>query len=63
MLENISSFNHVIKHPARVQDGHFVTPQEAGYSVEYKPDAIAKYMYPDGEFWSSAQGIAIRRDF
>lgn len=62
MLENITSFNHVITHPVQVQDGHFVTPREPGYSVEYKPDAIAKYEYPDGEFWRSEQGLAIRGD-
>jgi L-galactonate dehydratase len=62
MLENISSFNHVITHAVQIEDGHFVTPRVAGYSVEYKPDSIAMYEYPDGEFWCSSQGLAIRRD-
>ncbi|CAL5874535.1 uncharacterized protein PFLUO_LOCUS8831 [Penicillium psychrofluorescens] len=59
LLEHINSFREVLTHPVQTKDGHFVTPYEAGYSVEYKPEAIAKYEYPSGTFWTSEQGQAI----
>jgi L-galactonate dehydratase len=60
ILEHINSFRDAITHPVQIKDGHFVTPWEAGYSVEYKSEAIAQYEYPDGEFWKSPKGLAIR---
>jgi L-galactonate dehydratase len=60
LLEHIDSFNGVVAHPVRVKDGYFVTPWEPGYSVEYRPDSILKYEFPNGSFWQSEQGIKIR---
>ncbi|KAI1458981.1 enolase C-terminal domain-like protein [Annulohypoxylon moriforme] len=60
LLEHINSFREVLKHPVETKNGYFVTPWEAGYSVEYKPEAIAKYEYPTGTFWNSESGLIIR---
>lgn len=59
LLEHINSFSEVLKHPVQTKNGFFVTPWEAGYSVEYHTDAIAKYEYPSGSFWTSEQGLTI----
>ncbi|KAJ9615917.1 L-galactonate dehydratase [Cladophialophora chaetospira] len=40
MLENITTFNHVLTTPLQTRDGFFVTPAESGYSVEFKGTAI-----------------------
>ena len=60
LLEHINSFSEVLKRPVQTKNGFFVTPWEAGYSVEYKPEAITSYEYPSGSFWTSEQGMAIR---
>lgn len=60
LLEHINSFSEVLEYPVQTSEGHFVTPYEAGYSVEYKPEAIEKYTYPTGTFWTGDQGLAIR---
>ncbi|KKA22993.1 hypothetical protein T310_2970 [Rasamsonia emersonii CBS 393.64] len=60
LLEHINSFHEVITHPVQVKDGYFVTPWEAGYSVEYKASAIEEYEYPNGRFWNSPEGLKIR---
>jgi L-galactonate dehydratase len=60
LLEHINSFSEVITHPVKVENGYFITPWEAGYSVEYKSDAIRKYEYSRGEFWNSSHGLTIR---
>ena len=59
MLENITTFNHVLTTPLKTRDGFFVTPLEPGYSVEFKGAAIVEYQYPDGTFWRSQQGLSI----
>lgn len=60
LLEHINSFREVLVHQVETKDGHFVTPWEAGYSVEYQPGTIGKYEYPNGSFWMSEQGLAIK---
>lgn len=59
LLEHINSFREVLTNPVKTMDGYFVTPYEAGYSVEYKPEAIEKYTFPTGSFWTSKEGLAI----
>ncbi|KAK1621659.1 L-alanine-DL-glutamate epimerase [Colletotrichum phormii] len=60
LLEHINSFSEVLKNPVQTKGGHFVTPWEAGYSAEYKPEALDIYEYPNGRFWRSDQGMEIR---
>jgi L-galactonate dehydratase len=60
LLEHINSFHQVITNPVQIKDGYFVTPLEAGYSVEYKVEAIAEYEYPNGQFWTGPKGLGIR---
>ena len=59
MLENITTFNHVLTTPLQTRDGFFVTPAESGYSVEFREPAIVEYQYPNGTFWRSEQGVSI----
>ncbi|KAK7414558.1 L-galactonate dehydratase [Neonectria punicea] len=60
LLEHINSFSEVLKYPVKTENGYFVTPWEAGYSVEYKPEAIETYTFPTGSFWTSDEGMAIQ---
>ena len=59
LLEHINSFSEVLKTPVQTANGYFVTPWEAGYSVEYKSDTISKYQYPTGDFWRGKAGQKI----
>lgn len=60
LLEHINSFSEVLVHPVQTANGHFVTPWEAGYSVQYKLEAIGQYEFPTGTFWSGDVGMQIR---
>ncbi|KAJ4303309.1 L-galactonate dehydratase [Kalmusia sp. IMI 367209] len=60
LLEHINSFHEVFRNPVQTRDGHFFTPWEVGYSVEYIPDAILKYQFPNGSFWKNEQGLKIK---
>ncbi|KAJ5520823.1 mandelate racemase/muconate lactonizing enzyme family protein [Penicillium fimorum] len=60
LLEHISTFSEVITNPLEVRNGHFVTPRHAGYSVEFRKEAIERYSFPGGNFWNSKDGLQIR---
>lgn len=60
LLEHINSFHEVLQHPVQTKDGYFVTPWEVGYSVEYKPEALMEYQFPNGTFWEGGRGLKIR---
>lgn len=59
LLEHINSFREVLINPVETKNGYFVTPYEAGYSVQYKLDAMERYAFPNGSFWTSPAGQAI----
>ena len=59
MLENISTYNHVLTKPLQTRDGFFVTPSEFGYSVEFQKTAVAEFTFPHGTFWRSGDGKSI----
>ena len=46
LLEYVDSLHEHFLHPSQVKTGHYVTPQEAGYSVEMKPESMQKYEFP-----------------
>ncbi|KAK2812661.1 hypothetical protein FQN50_001307 [Emmonsiellopsis sp. PD_5] len=60
MLEFADSHRENLRHPSRVQDAHYVTPIEPGYSTGYTEEAVEKYTYPTGKFWSSDIGLKIQ---
>lgn len=53
MLEYVSHLHGSFKHPAAFQDGHIITPQAPGYSVDVFPEAVESYEFPNGSFWTS----------
>lgn len=59
MLENADSHRENLRHPSKIVDAHYVTPLDHGYSTGYTDEALEKYTYPDGTFWSSDTGREI----
>lgn len=51
--------DHLHEHfvePIRMRDGHYLPPTAPGYSAEMRPEAIAEYAFPDGNYWRSTTG-------
>ena len=46
LLEYVDSLHEHFLHPSRVSKGNYVTPLEAGYSVEMKLNSMRKYEFP-----------------
>jgi L-fuconate dehydratase len=56
-LENrvIEFVDHLHEHfvdPARIASGHYLLPENPGYSTEIIPETLLAYQYPDGPVWS-----------
>ncbi|KAH8895875.1 mandelate racemase/muconate lactonizing enzyme family protein [Thozetella sp. PMI_491] len=53
VLEFVDHLHEHFLHPARIEQGHYVTPLEPGYSVEMRSESIYRYTYPgeDGKSW------------
>ncbi|KUL92387.1 hypothetical protein ZTR_02228 [Talaromyces verruculosus] len=59
MLEAADSHRENLRHPSVIKDAHYVTPLAPGYSTGYTEEALEKYTYPTGSFWSSDIGKEI----
>ncbi|CRG92550.1 L-fuconate dehydratase [Talaromyces islandicus] len=59
MLENADSHRENLRHPSKIENAHYVTPLAPGYSTGYTDEALEKYTYPVGSFWSSDIGQKI----
>lgn len=62
LLEYVDSLHEHFLHPSRVRNGFYVTPTEAGYSVEMKRESMERYDFP-GEpgrsWWKTDEAHAI----
>ncbi|WP_442510658.1 enolase C-terminal domain-like protein [Novipirellula sp. SH528] len=51
LVEYIDFLQEAVEHPVRTRDGHYVTPSAAGWGLEFVPDFIDEYRFPDGTAW------------
>jgi L-fuconate dehydratase len=50
----IEYVDHLHEHfltPVTIRNGHYMVPQEPGYSIQILPESLAQYSFPDGEVW------------
>jgi L-fuconate dehydratase len=51
MIEHAGHLHEHFVDPIRIRDGRYLAPQQPGFSVEMKPESVARYRFPDGEAW------------
>jgi len=55
MQDRVIEFvEHLHEHfvtPVSVRNGHYYLPEVPGYSIEIKPESLATYAFPDGDYW------------
>ena len=66
-LENrvVEYVDHLHEHfvdPVVVRDGRYRAPRAPGYSIEMKPESIARFSYPGGPAWSGRNVAGRARD-
>jgi L-fuconate dehydratase len=59
-LENrVTEFvDHLHEHfvdPVRIVNGHYLLPENPGYSTEIRPETLLAYQYPNGPVWNDHQ--------
>lgn len=50
----IEFVDHLHEHfldPVRMERGHYMLPQRPGYSIEMRPESLARYEFPNGTVW------------
>jgi L-fuconate dehydratase len=53
----IEFVDHLHEHfvsPVVIRRGHYMVPQQPGYSVEVLPDSLERFSYPDGKTWKES---------
>jgi L-fuconate dehydratase len=53
MIEFVDHLHQHFTDPAVIRDGHYVAPRAPGFSARMSPESIARFTYPDGEFWAA----------
>jgi L-fuconate dehydratase len=51
MIEYVDHLHEHFLDPVRIQNGHYMPPDESGFSIEMKTETLEKYAYPDGGIW------------
>jgi len=62
VLEYVDHLHEHFEHPASVKGGYYVTPMEAGYSVEMKENSMKEYGFPGEKgvsWWTSDEAKPI----
>jgi L-fuconate dehydratase len=57
VVEWVDHLHEHFRHPAVVENGRYVVPRAAGYSIEMLPESLEEYAYPGGPTWSAAEAL------
>ena len=55
VVEYVDHLHEHFIHPVRIQNGRYMPPQDAGYSIEMKPESLRTYQFPDGPVWKKSE--------
>ncbi|CAN5472810.1 enolase C-terminal domain-like protein [soil metagenome] len=53
----IEFVDHLHEHfldPVVIRNGHYLLPTKPGYSIQIKPESLARFAFPHGEAWQTA---------
>ncbi|QSB15776.1 fuconate dehydratase [Natronosporangium hydrolyticum] len=51
MVEYVDHLHQHFVDPVRMSSGRYQLPSAPGYSIEMKPESVARFSYPDGPVW------------
>jgi L-fuconate dehydratase len=51
LLEFVDHLHEHFIHPVRMQNGHYMPPSAAGYSITMKPESLDAHEFPSGSVW------------
>ncbi|MGI4827251.1 MAG: enolase C-terminal domain-like protein [Janthinobacterium lividum] len=51
VIEYVDHLHEHFRHPVRIRNGHYLIPQDAGYSSEILPTSLEEFSFPSGQAW------------
>jgi len=51
VIEYVDHLHEHFRYPVHIRRGHYLLPQDAGYSGEVLPASLERYSFPNGEIW------------
>ncbi len=54
LTEYVDHLHEHFVHPVTIRDGHYMPPQDPGYSITMKEPSLEKYAFPGGQVWSES---------
>jgi L-fuconate dehydratase len=54
VLEYVDHLHNHFVHPVQMRGDHYLPPLAPGYSIEMKPESLARYEFPNGEAWKNS---------
>jgi L-fuconate dehydratase len=58
VIEYVDHLHEHFLHPVVIRNAHYMAPHAPGYSIEIKPESLARYSFPDGEAWKGEKSQA-----
>ncbi len=54
VLEYVDHLHEHFVDPVVIRDGHYIAPEQPGYSITIKPASLDLYEFPNGQAWQEA---------
>ncbi|SHE97376.1 L-fuconate dehydratase [Fodinibius roseus] len=51
MTEYVDHLHEHFLEPAKIENGHYILPDQPGYSIEMRQQSLRDYAYPEGSIW------------
>ena len=52
VVEYQDSLHEHFVYPCKINNGNYMPPLDAGYSIEMKADSVKTFFFPNGNYWS-----------
>jgi L-fuconate dehydratase len=59
MIEYVDHLHEHFKDPVNIKNGHYMLPDQPGFSIEMKEKSLKEYAYPDGPVWQEIRSKTI----
>jgi L-fuconate dehydratase len=53
VIEYVDHLHDHFLDPVVIREGHYTAPTAPGFSAAMRPESLARYGYPAGEFWAA----------
>jgi L-fuconate dehydratase len=51
VTEYVDHLHEHFRHPVKIREGHYMVPNDPGYSCEILPESLEKFSFPEGAVW------------